>query len=79
MLLLKRVYWFIFDMDVHLGGVYYKGSIVKLQSPPDSNASQEDRQAFDPWETITVQWDASKGHDTGRIYIVASAMMLALS
>ena len=46
-------------------GVYYKGTIAAVRPRPAQDAPAEQQAAFDPWEAIQVEWDASRGHAAG--------------
>lgn len=48
-------------------GVYYKGVVISVRGPPPLTAPLEEREAYDPWESVRVEWDASKGHAEGEV------------
>lgn len=38
--------------------MWYKGTVVELRSAaPPRDAPLEDKQGYDPWESLAVQWD----------------------
>jgi len=40
------------------GGVWYKGKVLKvLQSQPPHTAPLEEKERYDPWDSLVVQWD----------------------
>ena len=45
--------------------MYYKGTIAKVAPRPTPDAPEEAQEAYDPWEAIQVEWDASRGHAAG--------------
>ena len=47
------------------GGVYYKGTVVSVKPAPLPSAAQRELEAYDPWEAVRVEWDASRGHAVG--------------
>ena len=43
---------------VKSGGVWYKGTVVELRATqPDRSAPPEEKERYDPWESLVVQWD----------------------
>lgn len=38
---------------------------MSVKSQPAPEAPIEDQLAYDPWEAIQVEWDASRGHAPG--------------
>ncbi len=40
------------------GGVWYKGTVVDLkQAQPGKDAPPEEKERYDPWESLVVHWD----------------------
>lgn len=51
------------------GGVYYKGTVVGARAPPVAGlAAPELLVAFDPWESVRVEWDVT-ARDEERIQV----------
>ena len=46
-------------------GVYYRGTIAGVTPRPEADAPETEHAAYDPWEAIKVEWDASRGHAAG--------------
>ncbi|KAL4434797.1 hypothetical protein ABPG77_005324 [Micractinium sp. CCAP 211/92] len=43
---------------VKTGGVWYKGTVVDLkQAQPGKDAPPEEKERYDPWESLVVHWD----------------------
>ncbi len=43
---------------MHAGGQYYKGEVVNVrQKQPSHGASLAEREAYDPWEALDVEWE----------------------
>lgn len=53
------------------GGIYYKGSLLSVKSPPPVTAPLAEQAQFDPWESIVVEWDAA-GRDEEFIQVTLS-------
>lgn len=51
------------------GGVYYKGTVLDARVPPTAGlASPDELAAFDPWESVRVEWDVT-ARDEERIQV----------
>ena len=45
--------------------MYYRGTISAVTPRPVPEAPLSEQEAYDPWEAISVVWDASRGHAAG--------------
>lgn len=54
------------------GGVWYKGTVVDLkQAQPGKDAPPEEKERYDPWESLVVHWD--RGGWPGQRQVCAGA------
>lgn len=50
------------------GGVWYKGTVVDLkQAQPGKDAPPEEKERYDPWESLVVHWDRG-GWGQGQVW-----------
>lgn len=50
------------------GGVWHRGTVVAVEPPmPSARDHLYEKEAYDPWESIVVEWDAGMQGDTERI------------
>lgn len=56
------------DPSCRAGGVYYRGVVNEVfQKQPELEATEEQQEAYDPWEAVEVAWDGKSGGYAGKV------------